>query len=279
MNAQTATAAAAAHSSSLILQREDQTKTGITVLTLNRPQARNSLSEALLEALSDAFTAITHDRAVRVVVMAANGPAFSAGHDLKELNARRKDDDRGRSYFKHIMEMCSGVMQQIVTLPQPVIAAVHATATAAGCQLVASCDLAVASHAAKFATPGVNIGLFCSTPMVALSRDVSRKHAMEMLLTGELISAEEAARIGLVNHVVAAGHERAEALKLAEKIAGKSALTVKIGKEAFYRQAEMSLADAYKYASEVMVENMLARDAEEGISAFIDKRDPNWQDR
>src|SRR5579862_3899431 len=229
MNAHTA--AAAAHSSSLILPREDLTKTGITVLTLNRPQARNSLSEALLEALSDAFTAIAHDRAVRVVVIAANGPAFSAGHDLKELNARRKDDDRGRSYFKHIMEMCSGVMQQVVTLPQPVIAAVHATATAAGCQLVASCDLAVASHAAKFATPGVNIGLFCSTPMVALSRNVSRKHAMEMLLTGELISAEEAARIGLVNHVVAAGHERAEALKLAEKIAAKSALTVKTGKQ------------------------------------------------
>ncbi len=279
MNAQTATAAAAAHSSSLILQREDLTKAGIAVLTLNRPQARNSLSEALLEALSDAFTAIAHDRAVRVVMLAANGPAFSAGHDLKELNARRADDDRGRSYFKHIMGLCSGVMQQIVTLPQPVIAAVHATATAAGCQLVASCDLAVASHAAKFATPGVNIGLFCSTPMVALSRNVSRKAAMEMLLTGELISAEEAARIGLVNHVVAAGHERAETLKLAEKIAAKSALTVKIGKEAFYRQAEMSLADAYKYASDVMVENMLARDAEEGVSAFIDKREPKWQDR
>ena len=277
MNAQPATAAAAADSSPLILQRED--KGGIAILTLNRPQARNSLSEAMLEALGDALTAIAHDRAVRVVVIAANGPAFSAGHDLKELNARRKDDDRGRAYFKHIMGLCSTVMQQIVTLPQPVIAAVQATATAAGCQLVASCDLAVASHTAKFATPGVNIGLFCSTPMVALSRNVSRKHAMEMLLTGELISAEDAARIGLVNHVVAAGHERAEAFKLAEKIAAKSTLTVKIGKEAFYRQAEMPLAEAYKYASEVMVENMLARDAEEGISAFIDKREPKWQDR
>ena len=275
MNAQAATAAATADSS-LILLRED--KDGTAVLTLNRPQARNSLSEALLEALGDALTAIAHDRTVRVVVIAANGPAFCAGHDLKELNAHRKDDDRGRSYFKHIMGLCSGVMQQIVTLPQPVIAAVHATATAAGCQLVASCDLAIASHAAKFATPGVNIGLFCSTPMVALSRNVSRKHAMEMLLTGELIAAEDAARIGLVNHVVAAGHERAEALKLAEKIAAKSALTVKIGKEAFYRQAEMPLAEAYKYASEVMVENMLARDAEEGISAFIEKREPKWQD-
>ncbi len=277
MNAQPATAAAAAGSSSLILQREDQG--GIAILTLNRPQARNSLSEAMLEALSDALTAIAHERTVRVVVMAANGPAFSAGHDLKELNAHRKDDDRGRAFFKHIMALCSEMMQQIVTFPQPVIAAVGATASAAGCQLVASCDLAIASHAAKFATPGVNIGLFCSTPMVALSRNVSRKHAMEMLLTGELISAEDAARIGLVNHVVAPGHERAAALKLAEKIAAKSTLTVKIGKAAFYRQAEMPLAEAYRYASEVMVENMLARDAEEGIGAFIEKREPKWQDR
>jgi len=277
MNAQTATAAAAAHSSALILLRED--KNGIAVLTLNRPQARNSLSEAMLEALGDALTAIAHERSVRAVVIAANGPAFSAGHDLKELDAHRSDEDRGRSYFKHIMGLCSAVMQQIVMLPQPVVAAVQATATAAGCQLVASCDLAVASQAAKFATPGVNIGLFCSTPMVALSRNVSRKAAMEMLLTGELIPAEEALRIGLVNRVVAPGHEHAEALKLAEKIAAKSALTVKIGKEAFYRQAEMPLAEAYKYASEVMVENLLARDAEEGISAFIEKREPKWQDR
>jgi enoyl-CoA hydratase/carnithine racemase len=277
MNAQTAAAKAAAASPELVLLREDVGPTA--VLTLNRPQARNSLSEALLEALGDALTAIAHERTVRVVVLAANGPAFCAGHDLKELNARRSDADRGRAYFKHIMGLCSGVMQQIVALSQPVIASVHATATAAGCQLVASCDLAVATHTAKFATPGVNIGLFCSTPMVALSRNVSRKAAMEMLLTGELIPAEHAERIGLVNRVVAAGHERPEALKLAEKIAGKSTLTVKIGKEAFYRQAEMPLAEAYKYASEVMVENMLARDAEEGISAFIEKRDPKWQDR
>lgn len=281
MNAQSATAKAAATASELILLREDLTgdHSGIAILTLNRPAARNSLSEALLEALGDALTAIAHDRAVRVVVLAANGPAFSAGHDLKELNVHRKDEDRGRGYFKHIMTMCSGVMQQIVNLPQPVVAAVHATATAAGCQLVASCDLAVAAPAAKFATPGVNIGLFCSTPMVALSRNVSRKAAMEMLLTGELISAEDALRIGLINHVAAAGHERAEAIKLARKIAAKSTLTVKIGKQAFYRQAEMPLAEAYKYTSEVMVENMLARDAEEGISAFIDKREPKWQDR
>jgi len=275
MSAQTATAAPAP--SSLLLLRED--RGGIAILTLNRPQARNSLSEALLEALGDTLSAIARDRAVRVVVLAANGAAFSAGHDLKELNAHRSEEDRGRSYFKHIMGLCSRVMQQIVRLPQPVIAAVHATATAAGCQLVASCDLAVASQDAKFATPGVNIGLFCSTPMVALSRNVSRKHAMQMLLTGDLISAEEAARIGLINQVVSSGQERAAALKLAEKIAAKSKLTVKIGKEAFYRQAEMSLAEAYDYASQVMVENMLARDAEEGISAFIEKRDAKWQDR
>jgi enoyl-CoA hydratase/carnithine racemase len=275
MSAQTATTASAP--SALVLQREN--RGGIAILTLNRPQARNSLSEATLEALSEALAAIARDRNVRVVVLAAEGPAFSAGHDLKELNAHRSDEDRGRAYFKHIMSLCSRVMQQIVTLPQPVIAAVQATATAAGCQLVASCDLAVASELAKFATPGVNIGLFCSTPMVALSRNVSRKHAMQMLLTGDLISADDAARIGLVNEVVPAGQERAAALKLAEKVAAKSTLTVKIGKEAFYRQAEMSLADAYDYASQVMVENMLARDAEEGISAFIEKREAKWQDR
>jgi enoyl-CoA hydratase/carnithine racemase len=276
MNAQTATVATAA-SSALILLREDVND--VAILTLNRQQARNSLSEATLEALGDALTAIAHDRAVRAVIIAANGPAFSAGHDLKELNLRRSDADRGRAYFKHIMGLCSGVMQQVVTLPQPVIAAVQATATAAGCQLVASCDLAIASRAAKFATPGVNIGLFCSTPMVALSRNIPRKAAMEMLLTGDMISAEEAARIGLVNHVVTPGSERDEAIKLARKITAKSALTVKIGKEAFYRQLEMPLAEAYRYTSEVMVENMLARDAEEGISAFIEKRDPKWEDR
>jgi enoyl-CoA hydratase/carnithine racemase len=276
MNAQAATVAAAT-SSAPILLREDIAD--VAILTLNRPQARNSLSEATLEALGDALTAIAHDRAVRAVIIAANGPAFSAGHDLKELNQRRSDADRGRAYFKHIMGLCSGVMQQVVALPQPVIAAVQATATAAGCQLVASCDLAVAARTAKFATPGVNIGLFCSTPMVALSRNIPRKAAMEMLLTGDMISAEDAARIGLVNHVVAPGSERDEALKLAKKITAKSALTVKIGKEAFYRQLEMPLAEAYRYTSEVMVENMLARDAEEGISAFIEKRDPHWEDR
>jgi len=256
-----------------------ETIDAIAILTLNRPDARNSLSAAMIVALGEAFDAIARDRAVRAVVLAANGPAFSAGHDLKELAQRRADPDRGRAFFMQVMTACSEMMQQIVRLPQPVIAAVHATATAAGCQLVASCDLAVASAAARFATPGVNIGLFCSTPMVALSRNVSRKHAMEMLLTGDLISAEEAARIGLVNRVVAPGSECEQALELARKIAAKSTHVVKIGKEAFYRQAELDLAAAYAYASNVMVENMMARDAEEGIAAFVEKRRPTWEDR
>jgi enoyl-CoA hydratase/carnithine racemase len=240
---------------------------------------RNSLSEALLAALGKELDAIAADASVRAVVIAANGPAFSAGHDLKELAARRADSDGGRAFFKHTMATCSAVMQQIVRLPQPVIAAVGGTATAAGCQLVASCDLAVASTLARFATPGVDIGLFCSTPMVALSRNVARKHAMDMLLTGEMISAAEALRIGLVNRVVDPGAERDAALAFARKIAAKSAHVVKIGKEAFYRQLEMDLTRAYDYTAEVMVENMMARDAQEGICAFIEKRAPAWQDR
>jgi enoyl-CoA hydratase/carnithine racemase len=274
--AQTSTVRVAS-TSPLILLREDVGS--IAILTLNRPAARNSLSEALLAALGDALTEIAHEPKVRAVVLAANGPAFSAGHDLKEFKSHRSDSDRGRAYFKYIMELCSTVMQQIVNLPQPVVAAVQGVATAAGCQLVASCDLAVASAAAKFATPGVNIGLFCSTPMVALSRNVARKHAMEMLLTGDMISAEDALRIGLVNRVVAPGTEREEALALGRKIAAKSAYVVKIGKGAFYRQVELGLKDAYRYAAEVMVENMLARDAEEGIDAFIEKREPQWGNR
>jgi enoyl-CoA hydratase/carnithine racemase len=274
--AQTSTVRVAS-TSPLILLREDVGS--IAILTLNRPEARNSLSEALLVALGDAFTEIAHEPKVHAVVLAANGPAFSAGHDLKEFKRHRSDSDRGRAYFKYIMELCSTVMQQIVNLPQPVVAAVQGVATAAGCQLVASCDLSVASAAAKFATPGVNVGLFCSTPMVALSRNVARKHAMEMLLTGDMISAEDALRIGLVNRVVAPGTEREEALALGRKIAAKSAHVVKIGKEAFYRQVELGLKDAYSYAAEVMVENMLARDAEEGIDAFIEKREPKWEDR
>jgi enoyl-CoA hydratase/carnithine racemase len=256
-----------------------ETLQGVAVLTLNRPQARNSLSSDLIEALRAALTAIAADHSLRAVVIAASAPAFSAGHDLKELTAHRADPDRGRAFFKLVMTACSTMMQQIVRLPQPVVAAVEGTATAAGCQLVASCDLAIASAQARFATPGVNIGLFCSTPMVALSRNVTRKHAMEMLLTGDLVGAEEAARIGLVNRVVAPGSARDEALALAHKIAAKSNHVVKIGKEAFYRQLELDLASAYDYAAEVMVENMMARDAEEGISAFVEKRNPRWEDR
>jgi enoyl-CoA hydratase/carnithine racemase len=251
----------------------------IALLSLNRAQKRNTLSEAMLASLSEIFSSIAADTRIRAVVISANGPAFSAGHDLKEITAHRKDTDGGRAYVKDIMEKCSALMQSIMRLPQPVIAAVEGVATASGCQLVASCDLAVASATARFATPGVQIGLFCSTPMVALSRNVAAKHAMEMLLTGDMVSAEDAYRIGLVNRVVPAAKAGEEALKLARKVAAKSALTVRIGKEAFYRQRELPLADAYKYAVEVMVENMMARDAEEGIGAFIEKRNPNWEHR
>jgi len=251
----------------------------IAVLTLNRPEARNSLSEAMIAEVHGALNEIRDDKSVRAVVIAANGPAFSAGHDMKELTARRSDPDRGRAYFAEIMNACSAMMQAIVHLPKPVVASVQGIATAAGCQLVASCDLAVASEAASFATPGVDIGLFCSTPMVALSRNVPRKQAMEMLLTGEPVPAAQARDIGLVNRVVPPGQERDAAIALAQKVALKSAYTVKLGKEAFYRQIEMSLADAYRYAAEVMTENMMARDAEEGIGAFIEKREPNWQDK
>ena len=251
----------------------------VAILVLNRPEARNSLSEALLIALSDSLSELATDKTVRAVVLAANGPAFCAGHDLKELTSRRSDGDGGRAYFRKVMTLCSAMMQQIVNLPLPMIAAVQGVATAAGCQLVASCDLAIASTDATFATPGVDIGLFCSTPMVALSRNVARKHAMEMLLTGDAVSAEDAYRIGLINRVVKPGKEREEALTFAHKIAGKSSHIVKIGKEGFYRQAEMNLSDAYRYVSEVMVENLMARDAEEGLNAFIDKREPKWEDR
>jgi enoyl-CoA hydratase/carnithine racemase len=251
----------------------------LALLTLNRPEARNSLSEGLIAELHASLKEIHDDRNVRAVVIAANGPAFCAGHDMKELTARRADADRGRAYFAQIMTACSAMMQAIVQLPKPVVAAVQGIATAAGCQLVASCDLAVASEAASFATPGVDIGLFCSTPMVALSRNVPRKQAMEMLLTGEPVSATTARDIGLVNRVIAAGAEREAAIALAQQVALKSTYTVKLGKAAFYRQAEMGLADAYRYAAEVMTENMMARDAEEGIGAFIEKRDPKWQDR
>ena len=260
-----------------ILLRED--REGIALLTLNRQSARNALSEELIAALAGAFEAIGREASVRAVIVAANGPAFSAGHDLKQLTARRSDPDGGKAYFRQIMTACSAMMQAIVALPQPVIACVAGVATAAGCQLVATCDLAVASTQARFATPGVDIGLFCSTPMVALTRNIPRKNAMHMLLTGEPVTAEDAARLGLVNKVVPHGFELEAAFALAKVVASKSRATVKIGKQAFYRQAEMGLADAYAYASEVMTENMMTRDANEGICAFIDKRTPGWEDR
>ncbi len=260
-----------------ILERSDSG--GVATLTLNDPTSRNALSEAMLAALSQTFAAIAEDRSIRAVVLTAVGPCFSSGHNLKEMTARRADSDRGRAYFADIMKRCATMMQQIVSLPQPVVAAVQGLATAAGCQLVATCDLAVASSEARFCTPGVNIGLFCSTPMVALSRNVAPKHAMEMLLLGDILPAEEAFRMGLVNRVVPAGQELGEAQALAARIAAKSSLTVNVGKRAFYEQATMSLPDAYAHASAVMVENMLARDAEEGINATLQKRQPLWEHR
>jgi len=252
---------------------------GVAILALNRPEARNALSEALIDALSAELDRIAEDRTVRAVVLTGRGPAFSAGHDLKQMSARHADPDRGRAYFADLMFRSSALMQRIVRLPQPVIAAVEGIATAAGCQLVASCDLAVAGADARFSTPGVHIGLFCSTPMVALSRNLARKHAMEMLLLGETVSAADAYRFGLVNRVVPAGEAETEALRMVEAIAQKSPLTLKIGKRAFYEQLEMGLSDAYDHAARVMVENMLAQDAEEGIGAFIEKREPQWQGR
>jgi len=259
-----------------ILLREDRGT--IAILTLNRPEARNPLSEAMLAELGASLDEISSDDAIKAIVLAANGPVFCAGHDLKEITARRGDPDRGRAYFAEILSACSAVMQAIVKLPKPVIAAVEGPATAAGCQLVASCDLAVAGEGAEFCTPGVNLGLFCSTPMVALSRNVSRKHAMEMLLLGDMIRAQQAHEFGLVNTVAPRGQALGEALQMAEQIARKSTAIVKIGKEAFYRQIEMPLQAAYDYATEVMVTNMLHRDAEEGIGAFLEKRPPDWHE-
>ncbi|MBK0398539.1 enoyl-CoA hydratase, partial [Limibaculum sp. M0105] len=232
-----------------------------------------------LAILAAAFAEAGADPSVRVVILAANGPAFCAGHDLKEMTAGRSAPDRGRAYFTRVMAMCSGVMQAIMACPKPVIAEVTGIATAAGCQLVASCDLAVAADTAQFSTPGVHIGLFCSTPMVALSRNVGSKHAMEMLLTGDMTSAGRAAEIGLVNRSVPPEALQAATMEMARKIASKSSMTLATGKRAFHAQREMALSEAYAYASAVMVENMLARDAEEGIGAFIEKRSAQWQDR
>ena len=268
--------ARAAASDDLILEER---RGAVAILTLNRPPARNALSLAMIAALHGAIERMSRDESVSVVILAAAGPAFCAGHDLKELTAHRDDGDRGRAFFAETMRACAAMMQAIVHCPKPVIAAVHATATAAGCQLVATCDLAVAADSAAFATPGVNIGLFCSSPMVALSRNVPRKQAMEMLLLGEMLEAGAARDYGLVNRVVPADHVMHEAMSMAETIASKSPLTVAIGKEAFYRQLELDLSGAYDYAADDMVRYMLARDAEEGSNAFIDIRAPNWDGR
>ncbi|MGD0107296.1 MAG: enoyl-CoA hydratase [Rhodopila sp.] len=244
---------------------------GIATLTLNRPAARNALSMGLMEALDAELAGIADNRGVKVVIIAANGPAFCAGHDLREIRSTPT-----RAAYQAVFALCSRLMQRIVRLPKPVIAQVHGVASAAGCQLVASADLAVAADTARFATPGVDIGLFCSTPMVALTRAVGRKAAMEMLLTGDMVPAARARELGLVNRVVPETDLRDATMALAAQIAAKSPLTVAIGKAAFYRQAEMDLASAYAYASEVMTQNMLARDAEEGIDAFLSKRKPHW---
>jgi len=249
---------------------------GVLTVTLNRPEARNALSESLMKALQLALDEAVEDKDVKVVVLAAKGSVFSAGHDLKELTARRKDPDRGLDYYRAIFAQCSRLMQTVVRHPKPVIAQVQGVATAAGCQLVATCDLAVASTDARFATPGVNIGLFCSTPMVALSRVVPRKAALEMLYTGEPIDAHEAKRIGLVNRVVAPADLEKETDTLARYIAAKPTATLKLGKLAFQHQLELGLSSAYDYVGEVMVQNMLHEEAQEGIGAFLQKRPPQW---
>jgi enoyl-CoA hydratase/carnithine racemase len=249
---------------------------GVLRLILNRPQARNALSSELMTALAAALDGAAGDNATRVVVIAAEGAVFSSGHDLKELARHRADSDAGRTAYAALFTQCSALMQAIVRHPKPMIAQVQGMATAAGCQLVASCDLAVASTSARFATPGVDIGLFCSTPMVALSRNIGRKAAMEMLLTGEPVDGEHALRIGLINKVVAPEILESETMMLANRIAGKPRATVKTGKEAFYRQLEMPLGQAYAYASKVMTENMLDAEACEGIGAFLEKREPRW---
>ena len=247
---------------------------GIATLVLNRPRSRNALSSVTMAALQVEIDTIAADPAVRVLVIGANGPAFCAGHDMRELRA-----NPAREAVEALFAQSGKLMLSLIRLAKPVIARVQGTATAAGCQLVATCDLAVASRDAKFATPGVDIGLFCSTPMVAISRNVPRKRMMEMLLTGDPIDAGTAAEYGLVNRVVAPEALEAETDRLARRIAEKSALAIAIGKEAFYKQVEAGFADAYKTASEAMTRNMLARDAGEGIDAFLEKREPRWEDR
>lgn len=257
-----------------ILERYDTN--AVAHLKLNAPDRLNALSDEMLAALQAEFDALMSDRSVRAVVLSGEGKAFCAGHDLKQMTAGRQAEDGGKAYFKDLFDRCTKMMMSIRALPQPVIAQVHGIATAAGCQLVASCDMAVAAQGTRFGVNGVNIGLFCSTPMVALSRNIPRKMAFEMLTTGEFIDADRACALGLVNRVVPHDDLGAATLQLAETVASKLGAAVKIGKSAFYEQGEMTMADAYAYAGDVMVENMLYRDTEEGIAAFLDKRPPNW---
>jgi len=258
---------------------KDKIDNGILRLTLNNSKNQNTLSELMIDLLKKAFSDAATDQSIKVIILAANGPIFCAGHDLKEITEARKSQDSGTDYFKQLFDSCSELMQMIVSNPKPVIAEVDGIATAAGCQLVASCDLAIATNDSKFATPGVNIGLFCSTPMVALSRNVAKKHAMEMLLTGDMIDSKNAKAIGLINNHVSKDLLMEKTLSIANKIANKSAMTVKMGKQAFYIQSELELSEAYKYTSKIMVENMLKEDAKEGIDAFINKRNPQWTDK
>jgi len=257
----------------------EQTAEGVLRLTMNDQKNRNALSEAMMNNLIEELTKAASNQSIRVIVIASNGPVFSAGHDLKEITAARYQKDFGDAYFKSLFDTCSSLMQLIVSCPKPVIAEVLGTATAAGCQLVASCDLATAADSAKFATPGVNIGLFCSTPMVALSRNVNKKNAMEMLLTGDMINAEKAKEIGLINNYFQPEKLTNETMILANKIASKSSMTVSMGKGAFYTQSELDLSAAYEYTSKVMVKNIHKEDAKEGIDAFIEKRSPEWGDK
>jgi len=257
-----------------ILERSDEGP--VTTLTMNAPERLNALSDAMLAALQSAFEELRETPKCRVIVLQGAGKAFCAGHDLREMQASRNSQDGGRAAWKDLFDRCAVMMQTIPSLPQPVIARVHGIATAAGCQLVASCDLAIAEAGTRFGVNGVNIGLFCSTPMVALSRNVPRKHAFEMLTTGDFLDAEAARAAGLINRVVAKEELSGATDALATQIAGKLGGAVKIGKEAFYAQLEMPVTEAYRYTGEVMVENMARKDTAEGVQAFLEKRPPEW---
>ena len=256
----------------------DQVQPGILRLILNDPKSKNALSEEMMKQLKKHIFEASSNASVKVIIIAAVGDIFCSGHNLKDITEARNNEDEGKEYFLNLFNLCSSLMQMITSCSKPVIAEIDGVATAAGCQLVASCDLAIASESSKFATPGVNIGLFCSTPMVALSRNVSKKDAMKMLLTGDMIDAAEAKRISLINDHVSSKNLHDAVMSIAKKIASKSISTLRIGKEAFYKQHEMSLADAYDFTSKVMTENSLTDDAKEGIASFLEKRDPVWED-